>query len=78
MDYLLGSVIYWASILVPARKSVAPIEVLIMAILIWVILLVALGIGVFARRRERRHWDHVDLEITNKTRGGRPAPPRYL
>jgi hypothetical protein len=49
-----------------------------MAILIWVILLVALGIGVFARRRERRHWDHVDLEITNKTRGGRPAPPRYL
>lgn len=49
-----------------------------MAVLIWIILLVALGIGVFARRRESRHWDRVDLEIINKTRGGRPAPPKYL
>jgi hypothetical protein len=64
--------------LAPAPKSVAPTEVLIMAVLIWIILLVALGIGVFARRRESRHWDRVDLEIINKTRGGRPAPPKYL
>jgi hypothetical protein len=49
-----------------------------MAVLVWVILLAALGIGVFARRLESRRWDRIDLEAIDKDRGHRPAPSKYL
>ena len=49
-----------------------------MAVLIWIILLAAIGIGAYARRRRDRHWDHVAFEVLDKTHGHRPAPPKYL
>jgi hypothetical protein len=49
-----------------------------MAVLIWIILLAAIGFGVCARRRRDRHWDHVVFEVFDKTHGHRPVPPKYL
>jgi hypothetical protein len=52
--------------------------VFIMAVLVWVILLVALGIGVFARWRESRRWRRATYANADKGRGRRPAQPEYF
>jgi hypothetical protein len=54
--------------------STAPIEVLVMAVLIWIILFVALAVRAFVRRREGRRWHRAGLEAADQ----RPGPPKYL
>jgi len=49
-----------------------------MVILIWVILLVALGIGVFARWREGRRWRRATFGGIDKARGRKPSLPEYF